>query len=1279
VDYTDADPAAPDKTYGRRVAVIDGFNFDWKNRFVPKLTVETADIAHWLALETAIAALEDAGLSRESAPIEKSGVILGNTLTGEQTRATAMRQRWPFVRKALRAAARSRGLGEAETEELALCMQDYFQSVFAPTTEDTLSGGLSNTIAGRICNYFNFHGGGYTVDGACSSSLIAVATAATALANGDMDFILAGGVDVSLDTFELVGFAKIGALTPGDMAVYDKRGNGFIPGEGCGFVALKRLEDARAARDRVYAVIRGWGISSDGKGGLTAPSRDGQAMALRRAYRRAGYEARDVDFFEGHGTGTTVGDRIEIEGIALAVGATQGGGLRAQGLTSVKSLIGHTKAAAGVAGLIKASLAVYHRVLPPTAGCRDRNAAFEESAPTLYPVLQGEIRPREALLRAGVSAMGFGGINCHVTLESGDRPAPPPTGALDPRALIAHAQDAEIFVFSAESPRALRDRARQAREKAYGLSLAEMADFAAWLARDSGAGAFRAALVARNPDDLDQGLERLEALLADGRESQADSSLVFARADRKKPLAFVFPGQGSQQPGMGRALVERHAFAREIFAQAQDWIAEAGGEPIAKKIFPPLDRAGEAARKDIARDLARTEIAQPAICVASLLWLAFLRRLGLKPDVVAGHSLGELTAFHAAGAFDAETLIKLATLRGRAMSARPEAAGAMASLSCDADKARALIQDIPEVIIANCNSPRQTVISGAAPAVAVVAERAERAMIAAKALPVSNAFHSPFVAGAAALLGERADLPEKPQRLDAIVLSGRHGAPVGPNCGLRGHFSSQVTAPVDFIAVANNIAPRAELIVEVGPGQVLTGLLRDSLPDATCMPVASLPDNWRDLLLALAHIYCGGHEVNWPELFADRLIRPFTSAAEKHFIENPCERPFRPSKNWAPMDFDGGALAARAGLSQAEWSDYLRRRGAFLAKIIRADFDDAPSVAEPGKNPVVEAAPAAEAPPTVEQVAAETVSIEARLISMVARSTGYPAESITADMRLLDHLNLDSIKAGELVAAAAKFAGVAGALDASAFANASLLDIANALREASVGTAEAAPAAEALPARWVRCFKVEHLAQELAQAEADWSGARALILHETAEADVAKCLVERLRAARAGVLAQTFEKARQENAMAGAGFTHRVVLLPRRAEQDDLARAVERLAMLSATPRHFGDGANSLALAQFGGGRFGAGAASPASSRSVWAPSPPACISNGPTCKSARWISIRSPRRTSSRREYSLKSRRAAPLSAPATTFPASVAFRSPRSKNRRFGRRAAWPGASPT
>ena len=423
-DYYHPDPSFPDKTYGRRAALIDGFEFDWASMRIPFTTFKATDISHWLALKTAIAAIADAGYTRETIPDQRTGVIVGNTLTGEQTRSNTLRMRWPYFKRSFEQIAKNQGLPADRIEGLSVALEHRFKSVFPPVTEDTLAGGLSNTISGRICNYFNLIGGGYAIDGACASSLLAVANAAARLTEKDLDLAIVGGVDISLDPFELIGFAKTGALTKGDMTVYDRRGSGFIPGEGCGFVVLKRLKDAKRDKDEIYAILHGWGISSDGgNAGITAPSAKGQAQAIKRAYKKAPYGMKELNFIEGHGTGTAVGDRTELEGISLAMQAFGKIQERNCGITSLKSLIGHTKAASGIGGLIKAIMAVNRRVIPPTASCRLPHPAFDNQAKVLYPVRYGIKQDELKTLRAGVSAMGFGGINCHLTLSSADPPS----------------------------------------------------------------------------------------------------------------------------------------------------------------------------------------------------------------------------------------------------------------------------------------------------------------------------------------------------------------------------------------------------------------------------------------------------------------------------------------------------------------------------------------------------------------------------------------------------------------------------------------------------------------------------------------------------------------------------------------------------------------------------------------------------------------------------------------------------------------------------------------
>ncbi|MDY6994302.1 MAG: polyketide synthase, partial [Pseudomonadota bacterium] len=350
-DYFAEAVTAADSTYCTQAAVIEGYQFDRIRYHVAGDSYRSADLTHWLALDVAAQALADAGFA-EGQGLDKTrtGVLVGNTLTGEFSRAALMRLRWPYVRRLLEAKLQHYEWSAKQRQQLLSELEQDYKQPFAPVDAETLAGGLSNTIGGRICNYFDFKGGGYTLDGACSSSLLAIAQACRALSIGDLEVAVVGGVDLSLDPFELIGFAKTGALARHEMRVYDAAANGFWPGEGCGFVVLMRHETALALGARCYAVIQGWGISSDGQGGITRPETEGQQLALKRAYARANYDIDSVALFEGHGTGTPVGDEVELRSlIALRQSALPAA------ISSVKANIGHTKAAAGIAGLIKAT------------------------------------------------------------------------------------------------------------------------------------------------------------------------------------------------------------------------------------------------------------------------------------------------------------------------------------------------------------------------------------------------------------------------------------------------------------------------------------------------------------------------------------------------------------------------------------------------------------------------------------------------------------------------------------------------------------------------------------------------------------------------------------------------------------------------------------------------------------------------------------------------------------------------------------------------------------
>ena len=1021
-EYGDSDKNAPDKTYLERAAVIDGFEFDWARRRIPKQVYEQTDITHWLALDVALQAVNDAGYEAKELPRDRTGVVIGNTLTGEQQRAHLLRGRWPFVQKTIRAAGIKKGLDGATLEELVAETEKIFKSYFPAPNEDTLAGALSNTIAGRICNYMDLRGGGYTVDGACASSLLSVATAANALCAGDIDVALAGGVDVSLDAFEIVGFAKVGALTDSDMKVYDRAGNGFLPGEGCGFIVMKRLDDAKRDGDYVYAALNGWGVSSDGKGGITAPTVDGQGLALRRAYDRAGYSAHKLDFVEGHGTGTSVGDPVELSAISSTIDSFGETEPHQCGVTSFKSLVGHTKAAAGIGGLLKAVAGVNRRVVPPTAGCDEPHEVFNGKAQNLYPIRTGSVRAPTDTLTAGVSAMGFGGINSHVTLSSGHGPSRDLRPALDERAMLASKQATELFALREESLEVLKRRAQELSEVVAGMSIGEMPDLAAELASKlGGTGTARAAIVANSPKDLE---ERLATLISAIQKSDGSDRASFVVPDRRVALStgakqpkvgFLFPGQGSQRVNMARTLVERFDWARDLVAKADSWLEEVGVGPVSGLIYHDTDQdLGGEQQKRWMRALTQTEVAQPAICLASLLWLEFTHRLGLSPSAVGGHSLGELTAFHAAGALDQKSVLQLAALRGKLMG-EVSVEGSMASLSCPPSEARQLIDWVDGyVVIANVNSPTQTVVSGDVEAVTAAIALAKERGIRARELPVSAAFHSAHFSETVTQLRDLPQVQGAATPSKARLYSTMTGGSLEGPINLSEHFSEQVVQPVNFRSVAALASADCDVLLEVGPGAVLSGLTNETtgVGGTLCLPLEGKARRDQDLNIALGYLHILGAEIDLAKLSDQRLIRRFRSAAELSFFVNPCEKPM--------LDADVMASIDTQELHQAQ----AERSRDPVSHIRALSPDSARGLQDNGRAGAAGVSPQANA--------------KAVVLDVLHKQTGFPVETLTDELQLVDDLHLDSIKTVDLVSDAADRLGISEAFDAAQFANVTL-------------------------------------------------------------------------------------------------------------------------------------------------------------------------------------------------------------------------------------------------
>ena len=1010
-DYFSADKTTADAIYSQSAALLRDYIFDRQQFRTVGSTYRSADLTHWLALEVAADALVDAGFpDGTDLPLSSTGVILGNTLTGELSRANTLRLRWPYVKRTVGALLHEEGKTPAELDAFLSQLEERFKAPFEPIGSESLAGSLSNTIAGRICNHFDLHGGGYTVDGACSSSLLAVAQACNQLLSGDLDVAIAGGVDISIDPFELVGFAKVGALSPDQMWVYDQRSAGFIPGEGCGMVVLMSHEAAIAQQKRIYAVIRGWGISSDGQGGMTRPEVAGQKQAIQRSYHRARWPIHTVGYFEGHGTGTVVGDATELQALSESRRDCATTLLVPVAIGSIKANIGHTKAAAGVAGLIKATLALHRQVLPPTSACRMPHDHLKGEQPALTVLPKAVVWPEALPLRAGVSAMGFGGINTHLALENPTL-LRRSTLSSSEQILAASHQDAELLLFSAESSDALNTLLKELLPWIAQLSRAELGDLSATLAAQiHPTHPVRAAVVA---DSVTAAVTSLERLLEHLQLSDQPLSerTVMVNAQLKTPrLGFLFPGQ-----------------AAPVYRDAGLW----------GRRFPGLSCLDTALSLPDHHDTRSTQLAQPAIIASTLVGLHILRELQIEASIAIGHSLGELAALHWAGALDEPTLLALASQRGQLMHTLGTASGAMASIEADAPSVQALCPPATanqQVSVAGVNSPRQTVIAGDRSSVEQVVERARVQGLQATLLPVSQAFHSSLVAPVVPPLRDYlktlAFAPLRPTVFSTVT-----GQPLATDTDLQALLLAQTTQPVQFLPAITQATPEVDLWLEVGPGHILSRLAAQS-GSVRSVALDSGGPSLSGLLEAIGAVYTLGGDVHLAPLFQSRFHRPLALLQALRFIPNPCEQ--------APeLDSDLTSLLEHQPSGP---SDPPPRHAPSNSQAHPAPLPASPSGAQPSP---------------LEQIR-----------QLVALRTELPIAAIGDHHRFLSDLHLNSITVGQLVSEATRTLGLQAPSDPTAYANATLAEVAAALSELKAQPKQSA-APEPFPAGvapWLRVF-----------------------------------------------------------------------------------------------------------------------------------------------------------------------------------------------------------------
>jgi acyl transferase domain-containing protein/NAD(P)-dependent dehydrogenase (short-subunit alcohol dehydrogenase family) len=884
-DYFDADQGAPDMTYARRGGFLDPVEFPPLDFGISPNNIEATDTTQLLGMVVAREALRDAGYAAiqgrdpgREFDRQRTSVILGVTGALELVIPLGARLGHPLWRKALLES----GVDHEATEAIVARIADSY----VPWQENSFPGLLGNVAAGRIANRFDLGGTNCVVDAACASSLSAIHMAAMELNAGDADMVISGGLDTFNDIFMYMCFSKTPALSPtGTSRPFSSDGDGTTLGEGLGVVVLKRLSDAERDGDCIYALIRGTGSASDGQGSaIYAPQARGQAKAMRSAYQRSGVTPDTVELLEAHGTGTRVGDATELESSSSVYRESGRRNTPWCALGSVKSNIGHTKAAAGAAGLIKIALALKNKVLPPTINVSKPLPGLTQADSPIY--LNTEARPwipeANHPRRAAVSAFGFGGSNFHCVLEEheGAKSAPDWNG------------DVLLFALSAESRDTLRndlqelpDNAARVGARALSAKLRQSFDVRA---------KFRLVFVhERGGDALEKRCEKLLHLVdtsGDAEFLHTPDGAAFAQRAEPGKLCALFPGQGSQYVGMLRDLTCQFPEMTNALQAANRVKGETPpGQRLSDRIYP-IPVFDDEARDANERTLRDTRTAQPAIGALSLgAWKA-LRRFGLNFDAAAGHSFGELTALCAVKRITEADFHALAAMRGALMADLDGDRGAMLAVTESVETVQALIDgEQLDLVIANRNAPRQIVLSGAKEAVTAAQKICDSRGIRYRLLPVSAAFHSALVADAQRPFHEVLKGVEfHPASCPVYANTTAEPYPDDVNAA-KELLSGQLANPVDFVEEIENLyAAGVRTFVEVGPSNKLTSLVAsilDSRPHHAVAIDASrgVRGGEFDLACVIAQLAALGYAVDLQSFdeSANRLASETTTTREK--------------------------------------------------------------------------------------------------------------------------------------------------------------------------------------------------------------------------------------------------------------------------------------------------------------------------------------------------------------------------------------------------------------
>jgi acyl transferase domain-containing protein/acyl carrier protein len=802
--------------YGGFVEQVDQFDATFFG--ITPREARSMDPQQRLLLETTWHALEDAGQAPDELQGSRTGVFVGIT-----------------------------------TNDYGNLLDDL-----APDLTDVYvaTGNALNAAAGRISFVLGLQGPCMALDTACSSSLVAVHLACRSLTAGECELALAGGVNLVLRPDASKLFAQWGMMArDGRCKTFDAAADGFVRSEGCGIIALRRLSNARARGDRILAVVAGSAVNSDGRSsGLTVPNGLAQQALIRQALEDAGATAAEVDYVEAHGTGTSLGDPIEIEALAraLALGRSTDGPLL---VGSVKTNIGHTEAASGIAGLMKTALAIHHGRIPPHVHFKDPSPAISWSIAPIRVVTEltewpsGPGRKRIA----GVSSFGFSGTNAHVILAGAPE-------ALEEDRRIDPVRSTHVLTLSARHPEALRCLAAAYAERLATTPTEALAN----LCYSANVGRARLperlAVVAESPEQARRALSTWS--------ERGTASSVFrgtAKLSGAPRIAFLFTGQGSQYAGMGQGLFEGSRVFRQTIERCAGLLQPYLDRPLLDVLF--------GADFEAVND---TVYAQPALFALEYALAELWRSWGVVPDLVLGHSIGELVAATVAGVMSLEDALRLVAARGRLMQELPRN-GAMVTVFADATVVCSALKGHESTLaIAAVNGPQNTVISGTTDAVERVLTTLGAQGVGHMRLTVSHAFHSPLMDPMLNGLEHEARTVDY-RAPSCVVLSNVTAKPIGADGFSASYWRRHARSAVQFLGSIHELsANNIDIALELGPAPTLTGLVNRAVGGNGLCAIEGLKrgkDNWASICEAAAKLHVRGMRIDWKAFDRDTARR----------------------------------------------------------------------------------------------------------------------------------------------------------------------------------------------------------------------------------------------------------------------------------------------------------------------------------------------------------------------------------------------------------------------